>query len=46
MQPLALKSGLNLLLQQHNLAKAKIFIDDTAMLDIMGLRAKARKLKS
>lgn len=28
------------------LAKAKIFIDDTAMLDIMSLRAKARKLKA
>lgn len=28
------------------LADAKIFIDDTAMLDIMSLRAKARKLKA
>lgn len=28
------------------LAEAKIFIDDTAMLDIMALRAKARKLKA
>lgn len=28
------------------LAEAKIFIDDTAMLDIMSLRAKARKLKA
>ncbi|HRN77847.1 MAG TPA: replicative DNA helicase [Candidatus Dependentiae bacterium] len=28
------------------LAESKIFIDDTAMLDIMSLRAKARKLKA
>ncbi len=28
------------------LAEMKIYIDDTAMLDIMGLRAKARKLKA
>jgi replicative DNA helicase len=28
------------------LSESKIFIDDTAMLDIMSLRAKARKLKS
>ena len=26
--------------------KRKIFIDDTAMLDVMDLRAKARKLKA
>ena len=29
-----------------NLAELKLFIDDTAMLDIMDLRAKARKLKA
>ena len=39
-------SGLNLTRVAGHLANLKFFIDDTAMVSIMDLRAKARKLKA
>ena len=41
-----LKNGLSSPKLPDNLGNMKLFIDDTAMLDIMDLRAKARKLKA